>query len=154
MGRTYERSGKPNLPRWWTDLVFPKLEQVDYAELAAAASAFAGRASPWKRDAITKFKTGAARTRELANGISLALGIPQPYFEARSEKESQAMRAVMELGNPPSEVSKDQDAKLAALDVAGDRERRAAIDQTRRVPSADEGTSRRGRARRTTRGRA
>lgn len=154
MGHTYERSGKPNLPDWWTKLAFPKFEEVDYAELAAKASKYAGRTSPWKRDAITKFKTGAARTRELANGISLALGIPQPYFEARSEKESQAISAVMELGNPPSDVSRDRDAKLAALDVAADREKRAAIDQTRRVPSDDERTSRRGRARRTTRGRA
>ena len=155
MGGTYERTGKPTLPKWWTDVVFPILEKpgVDYTDLAKRASIFAGRTSPWKRDAISKFKSGAARTRELANGISLALGIPQPYFEARSPKESKAIAAVMLAAEGP-QTTPDQDAKIALLNQISDEERRSASDQTRPVPSRDEGTSRRGRHRRSTRGRA
>ncbi len=155
MARSPERLGKPTLPKWWTEIVFPLLENpdVDYGVLAEKASIFASRTSPWKRDAISKFKSGAARTRELANGISMALGVPQPYFEARSPKESEAISALMlAVGGTPT--TPDQDAKIALLNDVGDKERAAASDQTRRVPSRDEGTSRRGRTRRSTRGRA
>lgn len=155
MSGTYERTGKPQLPKWWTDVVFPLLEKsgVDYGELAEKASIFAGRTSHWKRDAISKFKSGAARTRELANGISMALGVPQPYFEARSQDESKAISALM-VAVGGVQTTPDQDAKIALLNQAADKERAAVSDQTREVSSRDEGTSRRGRARRATRGSA
>lgn len=155
MAHTYERSGKPKLPGWWTERVFPILERsdVDFGELAAKASRFAGRASPWKRDAISKFKNGVAQTRELANGISLALGVPPPYFEARSEKEAKAIQALLEATGP-SAITADQQGKLVVLDQASEAERRSAIDQTRGVPSNNEGTPRRGGIGRTARRRS
>jgi hypothetical protein len=150
MSHTYERSGKPKLPAWWVAVVFPLLEKVDHAVIANLASQYAGRKSPWKRDAISKFKSGAARTRELANGISLALGVPQPYFEARSAKESQAIAAVMELSGTPSEITPEQRGKLAALDQAAEAARVSTVDQSKPVLSDDEGTHRRRRTRRST----
>lgn len=130
------------------------LEEADNKTVAAKASIHAGRSSPWGGDAISKFISGSARTRELANGISFALGIPQPFFTARSEKEAIAMAAVMEAFGP-TELNPDQRAKLQALDELGEAERRAAIDQTVPVHSADdERRNGRGRARRATRQRS
>lgn len=156
MARTYERAGKPSLPKWWTDVVFPRLKDkdVDYGEIAAKASIYANRKSAWKRDAISKFVSGSARTRELANGISLALGVDQPYFTARSAKESCAIKAVMDAVEGPT-VNPEQQARLIALDQAGEGERKSAIDQSQAILSQDdEGTSGRGRVGRTTRRRS
>lgn len=132
----YERTGKPQLPSWWTDMAWPRLKDANYGEVAAKASIVAGRESPWRGDSITKFVQGTARTRELANGISRALGIPQPFFTARSEREARALQAVMETTEPL--ISSEQEAKLHALDQAAEAERRAAIDQTAPVHSADD----------------
>jgi hypothetical protein len=152
----YERAGKPKLPTWWTELVFPLLESgdVDLAEIAALASKFAGRRSPWKRDAISKFKSGSARTRELANGISYALNVPCPYYEARSPAEANAFMGIMRLYDASAQTNPDQQVKLLAADQMAERERRSAIDQTLPVPSDDERSPRRGRSRRASRGRA
>lgn len=84
----YERSGKPTLPKWWTEIVWPLLEQENYRKLAARASEIAGRESPWGGDAITKFRQGSAVTRELTNAISAALGVAIPFWEAETETEA------------------------------------------------------------------
>ncbi len=84
----YERAGKPVLPKWWTDKIWPLLDNENYRQLADRASTAAGRESAWGGDAITKFRQGSAVTRELANAISQVLGVAQPFWEARSEKEA------------------------------------------------------------------
>ena len=151
----YERSGKPTLPDWWTRIAFPLLKAADYGQVAAKASVYAGRQNPWRGDAISKFVSGTARTRELANGISRALGIPQPFFTARSEKEAIAISAVMEASEA-SELNPEQRARLEVLDQVADSERRSAIDQTLPIQSADDDERRTGRrrTRRTTRQRS
>ena len=108
MSGTYERAGKPKLPKWWTDIVWPIIDgkDIDRAELAKKASEHMGRKSPWKSDAISKFRSGVAVTRELANGISKALGEPQPYFEARSPAESRAMEHVQVLHDAASGIAR------------------------------------------------
>ena len=132
----YERAGKPKLPQWWTDLAFPALQDADYGEVAEKASKYAGRKSPWKRDAISKFVSGVARTRELANGISHALGIAQPFFTARSEQESKAIKNLMEAFGPT--LTPDQQSRLQVLDELGDEDEMSAIDQTHDVESIDD----------------
>lgn len=98
MGASYERLGRPKLPEWWTDLAWRKVDQDErnLTELAKAASRIAGRTNAWGGDAISKMRAGSSVTRELANALSAVLGIPQPYFEARSPAESRAISALME----------------------------------------------------------
>jgi hypothetical protein len=145
----YERKGKPQLPDWWTDLAFPLLDKASYKSIATHASAHACRESPWTASAISKFVSGAARTRELANGISYALGIPQPFFTARSEKEAKALTAVMEASEPL--LSEEQRARLRELDLFG-TDAAPALPEADQTPEIqfrdDEGKTRRGRTRR------
>jgi hypothetical protein len=139
MGAGYERSGKHDLPKWWTDLAWPALEKAKYGDVAVKASAHAGRKSAWDSSAITKFKLGTAgRTRELANGISYALGIPQPFFTARSEEEAKSMTGIMRAFDSTVNVTNGQAGRLKALDALEDAERRSALDQTDHVTSADD----------------
>lgn len=147
-----ERLGKAKLPGWWTDLAFPKLEAAKYADVAKRASILAGRKSAWTPSAISRFVSGEATTRELANAISSVFEIPQPYFEARSAAESKAIKGIMDMN--PAEPNPEQEAKLRALDQAGEVERRFAIDQTDPLQSKDERTSGRRRAGRITRRRS
>lgn len=140
MGASPERT-RHDLPKWWTDLAWPLLEkkETNYADVAAMASKYAGRKSPWGGTAITKFKQGTAgRTRELANAISHALKIPQPYFEARSPKESRAITELMSAFDPTVNMTVGQTTRLEALDSLEDEERRAALDQRDRITSADD----------------
>lgn len=140
MAGSYERSGKPKLPDWWTRLAFPLLESddVDFGDVAAKASEFVGRQSAWKRDAISKFKSGVAVTRELANGISHALGIPQPFFEARSPGEAAAIMAVMRI-TPPTTTNPDQLGKAEAAAQGAEAVAKELFDQIAPVQSAHEG---------------
>jgi hypothetical protein len=151
--KQYERQGRPDLPKWWTDLAFPLIRAGDNKQIAARASIYAGRKKAWGGDAISKFVSGVARTRELANGISRALGVPQPFFEARTAKESEAISAVMELAASTGPTP-EQQRRLMLLDQLKDEEQRSANGQTERVSSKNEarGHGRR-RAGRATRGR-
>lgn len=155
MGRGYERTGKPTLPKWWTDLVFPMLEKKEnrYEDIAERASEHAGRTSYWDSSSISKFKTGKVQTRELANGISYALGVPFPYFEARTPEEAEAFMAARKLYDA-AQPSSERYVKLLTTDELAERERRSALDQSDPVPSNNERSTQRGRPRRSPRGRA
>jgi hypothetical protein len=149
----YERSGKVRVPQWWLDKVLPILDDpsVRLADVAKAASQHAGRASPWKGDAVSKFASGTVRTIELANGIAAALHVPQPFFTAPSEAAASAMVLIVERERAHDEEDK---RKLAAYDASQSREVKSVssgVTQNAAVVSPDHGNqggrgSRAGRA--------
>jgi hypothetical protein len=159
--KAYERSGRPDLPGWWTSIVFSLLRKqedregnhMDFAAVARIASEYAGRRSAWKGDAISKFISGAARTRELANGISHALGVAQPFFTARSENEAKAIEALMASSGSVA-ISPIQSGRMQAADEAVMQDRALRNDQTDLVVSEDERAAKHRRSRRTSRERS
>src|SRR6185436_15504109 len=111
----YERSGKVNPPQWWLDKVLPLLDDpsIKHSDIAQAASRHAGRTSPWKGDAISKFASGTVRTIELANGISAALKVVQPFFTAPTEAAASAMSVIVERERTHLD---EKQQKLRAID--------------------------------------
>lgn len=148
MGRSYERSGKPELPVWWTSVAWKRLDEDgrSYSEIAREASRIAGRESPWGGTAISKLKDGSAVTRELANALSDVLELPRPYFDARSEAEARAMMAAQNLhdslsstGSAPNPDTISRRSRVAsALESAVEDAR----SQKRDVVWRDEGSPR------------
>jgi hypothetical protein len=133
---TYERSGKTNVPQWWLDKVLPLLADpgIKHGDVAKAASRYAGRRSPWKSDAISKFASGTVRTRELANGISAVFCIPAPFFTAPTEAAASKMAAIVER--------EEKEEKLAVVDGIAEKEiHKSRIDLARNaaVVSSDHG---------------
>lgn len=126
---TYERSGRTEVPQWWLDKVIPVLNSPDTKNkaIALAASAAAGRRSPWGGDAISKFKSGEVRTIELANGLSDVLKIPRPFHVARSEQAAIAMTAIDAAGADPKNAHGSSSAAhllaTAAVEVAAAQHR-------------------------------
>lgn len=118
-----ERSGRAKIPQWWLDKVLPMLNDrsIRLADVAEAASRHAGRKSAWGRDAISKFATGIGQTVELANGISAALHVPQPFFTAPSETAASAMALIVEREREPPYDDYDR-RNLAAYDSSHARE--------------------------------
>jgi hypothetical protein len=122
----YERSGKAKPPQWWLDKVLPILasKEVRYADIARAASEHAGRRSPWRADAISKFRSGEIQTEELANGISAALQIPPPFFVAPTEAAAVAM---LQIVKREQAYTGTQSEKLTVIDRVADAQVGAAI---------------------------
>ena len=154
----YERSGKVRVPEWWLAKVLPLLDHpsVKLADVARAASRHAGRTSPWKTDAISKFATGTVRTIELTNGISAALGVVQPFFTAPTEAAASAMSLIAQDTHV---ANVEQHKKLSAFDRVAAREIESVdVDQGRNaaVASPDHGSKvgRGGRTRRAARSRS
>ena len=135
---TNERMSKLDPPRWWLDKALPLLRSpsVKHADVAREASLHVGRRKHWTPSAISKFIDGTGRTFALANGISAALRIPQPFFVAPSEKVASEMLAVLKR-----EQANATEA-LNALDGAFAREiHKTALDadRARGVGSSDNG---------------
>lgn len=128
----YERSGKTQVPQWWLDKVIPILDRTTMTndEIARRASEYIGRASPWKGDAISKFKEGQVRTIELTNGISAALQVPPPFFTAPTEEAAIQMTLVVKQYTQ-DEVAQDvSERKLSTYDgVAAGEQRAARLDR-------------------------
>ncbi len=158
----YERSGKARVPQWWLDRVLPILNSrnIRYEDLAREASRHAGRSSPWRGDAISKFASGEVRTIELTNGISAALGVVQPFFTAPTEATASAFNLALKRAQDHEDKTRhpDQDQLLSVTDELADEAiRRGVVDVKRSaaVLSSDHGdkSGRGGRARRSGRGR-
>jgi len=156
----YERSGNPEIPDWWWKIARPILEneQTNRTLVAAVASRYGRRESPWGVSAITKFLNDddpKGRTVAFTNALSLALSIPRPFYTAPTEAAAREMALLEEQGKPANpEPSAKGTGKLAALDAIAAHEERGAIGQRERVSSKDEGADRSGRPRRTPRRRA
>jgi hypothetical protein len=116
------------------------LDNANYKQLAAQASTAAGRRSPWKGDAITKFRQGSAVTRELANALSTVLGVAIPFWEAVSEKEALEFEVVRSRNAQVTDgqPTPDKGIKRARVVEALEQAVSATTDQTRPVASKDE----------------
>ena len=145
----YDSSYQP--PDWWMKAFRKVVDAQTHAVIAASASAAMKRTHPWDASRITKFAQGKNRTLQLTWGISRALGIPQPIFEAGDEREARALQnwlddrrsAVSDARRTPT------DEKLADVrKVVGSIEERAqaiAVDQSTATQSGDALQGRRSR---------
>ena len=159
--RRYERAGQSDIPDWWMDLATERIKSANNADVAAAASSHAGRTSAWTGDAISKFFLyGTGRTRELTNGISHALGIPPPFFTARSAEEAEvfekmqtAMAAASAMHEPaPAPTGIGASTEPKHLEQLVQIERRLRLTpRSSNAPNGDGVVTRRRRPKRSTR---
>lgn len=155
-GPGYERGDGIELEPWWVEELIALIDVSPHPQkrLAELAAAPIGRTEPWDQSAVSRFKSGANRTREIAEGLAKVLGMPAPMYMPRSMKEALALQAVARGFDPtttPTSPNPDLTRKLSDADQVLDVNQELESDQTAPVTSSDERSKGRRGARRSPR---
>lgn len=147
---SYDNSYDP--PDWWLEqlAVVMREQGWDDSDVIKMAREADGRERRWGPDRISKMRSRRSKgTIQMIVAISKAIKIPSPVIEAKDQADAAAIDRWLSTRRPPStEEPQRKVAVLQALDsVVSD-----AKDQTKAVPSEDEGRLGSGRTRRTPRG--
>lgn len=151
-----ERGDSIDIQSWWMDLVNEMVDKrpEKLVEIGARVAELVGRKAAWDHGAVRRFLDNEVTTREMAIGFSRFLGIPQPYYDARTPAEAFDLQRVHDRYSQPSESNPDKVRKLSVLDQAADVAEEEIDRHMERVESPDdERTSGRRRARRPSKGR-
>jgi hypothetical protein len=137
-------------PTWWLDAFFERVETRSQAEWARLASEAVSREPAWDASRIAKYKKADnnGRTLRLCIGLSHAMGITPPVFEAADQHEAAALMACIALhrgkmGTEGAAIrgtdrSRERRAELiGALDDVRNASETLANDQSVKIPSTD-----------------
>jgi hypothetical protein len=122
-------------------------------DLAALLTEAVGREPAWDHSSVSRFLSEETLTVLMATAFARVFGIPEPFFTPKSFDEALSMQQVARRFEGKA-LTPDQQRRLALVDSHAAQAMEEAKDQTRGVGSKDEGTIRRGRPRRTARGRS
>jgi hypothetical protein len=131
------------LPEWWLvrvrELVDERGENMTQIGIALAAQI--GRDEIWDHSAVSRFLNNKVTTQPMAEAFAQLLGLPRPFYLARTLDEAIALQAVALRYDP-----KPASSRLSAVDQVAETLEAEARDQSRGVASVDERSGRRGRA--------
>jgi hypothetical protein len=154
-----ERAKGVDLPPWWLEKVREMVDErketigESLGQLGEALADAVGREEAWDHSVISRFLRNKNTTVPLAEAFAVLLGIPRPFFVPRSFDEALSMQQVLRRYDGKG-LTPDQQRRLHTVDQVAAAAAQDAADQTRGVPSKDEGTSRRGRTGRAARRRS
>lgn len=153
------RAKGANLPPWFLskvrEIVDERKESLSESlgELGELLAEAVGRPDAWDHSAVSRFLNEEVTTVPMAEAFAVLLGIPRPFYTARSFDEGLALQQVSRRYDTRGPTP-DQARRLATADQVLESAEEDARDQTRGVRSKDEGASRRGRTGRAARGRS
>ncbi len=142
-------------PAWWIEKVRDLVEKMDVSlgDLGRDLADAVGREEAWDHSSVSRFLTEKNMTAPMADAFALLLGIPRPFYEARTLDEAFALQSVAKRYDSAA-VNPEQTRRLAVADQVVESEVELVRDRTRPVKSDNEGTGRRGRGGRSHRGRS
>jgi hypothetical protein len=153
------RAKGAELPSWFMDKVRDIADErkasmgESLGELAALLTEAVAREPAWDHSSVSRFLSEETLTITMATAFSRVFGIPEPFYVPKSFDEALSMQQVSRRYEGKA-ITPEQQRRLALVDAHATQAKVDAEGQTGRVTSRDEGTSRRGRPRRTSRGRS
>jgi len=152
--KTQERGKGLVLPGWWLDLVqeiFDDREEGTVVTGKKLAEAI-GRGRAWDHSSVSRFLEAKVTTREMAEAFAILYGLPQLVYKARSMEEAFALQGIAKKYDVVAASSNpERERRLAITDQVAAAEQEHARDQTRGLPSTNEGIGRSRRTRRVAR---
>jgi adenylate kinase family enzyme len=149
------RANGVDLPEWWLEKVRELVDERNESmvQLGKALADVVGRHEPWSHSIVSRFLRNRNTTIDMAEAFVALLGIPRPFFVARSMDEALSYEQVSRRYGAPR-LNPEQQRRLATVDQVVEAAQEEADDQTRKVSSKDERAPRSGRSGRAARGRS